>query len=283
MITAVWVASQFPDLTEIAEYPHGGQKWVFGATHPRDGPVVIKLIKPGANAERVQREILAVTQVGSSRIPAIFEQGSLHSVAGIGEAVWIREQRINGENVRQVLARGPMSATEVVRMGRNVLEALADVAQARIVHRDVKPENIMRATDGTYWLLDFGIARHLELTSLTETAALGGPGTLGYAPPEQFRNRKRDLDERTDLFALAVTMVESLTGTHPYRDGARDRSEVLRRIDQMPLPVPSIAWDPSGKLFDLLSAMGQQRIDCRPRRAAEALAWINEVPMPASV
>lgn len=281
MVTTAWVASQFPELSAITEYPHGGQKWVFGATHPGDGAVVIKLIKPGTNADRVQREILAVTQVRSPRVPTIFEQGLLKAVAGVGDVVWIREQRVDGENVRQVLERGPLGPAEVLRLGQGVLEALTDVAQARIVHRDVKPENIMRATNGTYWLLDFGIARHLELTSLTATAALGGPGTLGYAPPEQFRNQKRELDERADLFALAVTLVESLTGTHPYREGARDRPEVLRRIEQAPLPVPAIAWDATGKLFDLINAMGQRRKDCRPRGAAEALAWIKEIPMPA--
>lgn len=282
MITTAWVASQFPDLSAITEFPHGGQKWVFGATHAKDGAVVIKLIKPGTNAERVQREILAVTQVKSPRVPVIFELGSLNAT-DVGNVVWIREQRIDGENVRQVLASGPLSPLEVLSLAANVLEALTDVAQARIVHRDVKPENIMRATDGTYWLLDFGIARHLELTSLTATAALGGPGTLGYAPPEQFRNQKRELDERADLFALAVTLVECLTGIHPYRDDARDRSEILRRMEQTPLHVPTIAWDATGKLFDLLSAMSQRRIDCRPRGAAEALAWIKEIPMPAAI
>lgn len=243
---------------------------------------MIKLIKPGTNLERVQREILAVTQVRSPRVPRIFEQGSLRGIANIGDVVWIREQRIDGENVRQLLERGPLNPAEVLRLGQDVLEALTNVAGARIVHRDVKPENIMRATDGRYWLLDFGIARHLELTSLTATAALGGPGTVGYAPPEQFRNQKRELDERTDLFALAVTLVECLTGVHPYRDGARDAPEVLRRIEQAPLVIPAITWDTKGHFADLLSAMGQRRIDCRPRSASEALAWIREIQAPTA-
>lgn len=283
MITVTWVASQFPTLSAITEYPHGGQKWVFAAMHPENGAVVIKLIKPTTDPERVHREVLAVTQVNSARVPRIHEHGTLTAVPGVGDVIWLREQRVEGENVRQVLARGPLPPSETLRLGMDVLEALTDVAQARIVHRDVKPENIMRGTDGSFWLLDFGIARHLELSSLTATAQLGGPGTLGYAPPEQFRNLKRELDERADLFALAVTLVECLTGRHPYREGARDAPEIVRRMEQAALQVPLIAWDATGKLFDLISAMGQRRTDCRPRGAAEALAWIKEVPPPAMV
>jgi serine/threonine-protein kinase len=75
-----------------------------------------------------------------------------------------------------------------------------------IVHRDVKPANIIVDPQGEFWLIDFGVARHLDLDSLTATAAPGGCGTIGYAPAEQCRNDKPDIDARADLFALGVTL-----------------------------------------------------------------------------
>jgi serine/threonine-protein kinase len=169
-----------------------------------------------------------------------------------------------------------MAKDDVANLALHVLEALADAERARIVHRDVKPDNIMRGTDGMFWLLDFGIARHLDLTSLTATAALGGLFTLGYAPPEQFRNKKREIDVRADLFALGVTIVECFTGKNPFHDGARDANEVIRRIESSPIVVPPISGDANAKLRDLIQALTQRRLDCRPASAAEALDWMRE-------
>ncbi len=100
---------------------------------------------------------------------------------------------------------------------------------------------------------------------------------IGYAPPEQYRNKKVDIDGRTDLFALGVTMVEGLSGRHPFRDGARDGGEVVRRIEMGPLALPSIPADHDGRLGDFLSALTQRRMDCRPASAAEALSWLQEL------
>jgi serine/threonine protein kinase len=279
MVTVEWIGQQFPHLSGFALLADGGQKSVFSAKHETDGDVVLKLIKPSSDGvERVQREILAVQRVRSARVPRIMDAGVL--TTPVGAFVWLREQRIHGESVRQALQKGALPRDDVVRLGLHVLEALSDAQMARIVHRDVKPDNIMRGADGTFWLLDFGIARHLDLASLTATAALGGPGTLGYAPPEQYRNKKRDIDVRADLFALGVTMTECLTGTNPFRVGARDAGEVIRRIEGTPIVVPVISGDTGGKLADLIRAMAQRRLDCRPSSAAEALEWIRETLAP---
>lgn len=266
-----------PELSSVVDFPEGGQKWVYSAIHPSDGEVVIKIIKPNTDVNRVHREILAVRRANSPRVPRILEVGVFPNTPEGSNLPWFREQRINGESVRQILVRGILDKDNVLRLGLHVLEALADVAQVRIIHRDVKPENIIRCTKSNYWLLDFGIARHLDLLSLTDTAWLGGPGTPGYAPPEQFRNRKRELDGRADLFALAVTIVECITGRNPYRDGARTPAEVFQRIEQNPLPIPNIPWDIGNNFTELIRAMGQRRVDCRPSNIQEALEWMREI------
>jgi len=99
----------------------------------------------------------------------------------------------------------------VLKLGLQVMEALERAERSQIVHRDVKPENIMQDSAGGFWLLDFGIARHLDLSSLTASGLPYRKMTLGYAPPEQCRNFKREIDSRADLFALGVTMHECAT------------------------------------------------------------------------
>jgi eukaryotic-like serine/threonine-protein kinase len=89
--------------------------------------------------------------------------------------------------------------------------------------------------------IDFDIARHLRLESLTATAAAFGQFTWGYAPPEQCRNIKAQIDARSDLFALGVTLYECATGSNPFRKGARDPLEILSRIEGMPLPPLSLS------------------------------------------
>jgi serine/threonine protein kinase len=275
MITAEWLATQFADLSAVSRLAEGGQKWVFAAEHQGDGAVVLKLVKPSQDIERIRREVLAVQQVQSARVPAVTGAGIVETPAG--SCIWLREQRVPGHSVRTLLNAGALPPQQVKRLGLHVLEALADVERARIVHRDVKPDNIMCDDQGNFWLLDFGIARHLELSSLTATSALGGPGTAGYAPPEQFRNQKRDVDARADLFALAVTLVECLVGWHPFRQGARDVRDVLQRVETVQLQVPPIPGDADGALAELICVMGHRRLDCRPATAAETLAWMREL------
>jgi serine/threonine protein kinase len=274
-IDPAWLQQQLPNVSGVARLADGGQKWVFTANHVTNGEVVIKVILPGQNIARTQREIIAVQQVASQRVPPIFEVGTL--TTNVGPVVWLREQRIVGDSVRTVLSRGALDRDGLLRFGLHVLEALVSAEIVRIVHRDVKPDNVMMDGQGSFWLLDFGVARHLDLTSLTPSADRFGQGTAGYAPPEQFKNVKRDIDARADLFALGVTLHECATGRNPLRTGARDVAEVLRRTESMPIPRLTLGWDASGEFGDLVLALTQRRRDHRPSTATDALAWIRSV------
>lgn len=270
-----WVTSTFPDLVGISRLGQGGQKVVYEADHPTDGRVCLKLIKPNQAPERIAREVLAMTQMKCPRVPTVFEHGTVAGASG--DVIWVREQRIDGTSLRECLKKGTLSLVDGLRLARDVLEALVVASSARIVHRDVKPENVMVDGVGDFWLLDFGLARHLDLTSLTATAALGGVGTLGYAPPEQYQNRKREIDARADLFALGVTVYEAIHGVHPFRHNAQDAREVLRRIETLPLPVRRHADDRDGKVVDLLRTLAQRRREHRPSTPAEALQWVRDL------
>jgi eukaryotic-like serine/threonine-protein kinase len=270
-----WLHPLFPDLSNLTPLSRGGQKLVFSATHATDGDVVLKIIQPTQDIEVTRREILAVDQVQCERVPKILDVGIVPTP--MGDCVWLREQRVMGNPVRVPLSQGPLALGQLLKLGLHTLEALAKAEEVHIVHRDVKPENIMVDGKGDYWLLDFGLARHLELVSLTATGPLGGKGTAGYAPPEQIHNLKPDIDGRTDLFGLGITLYECATGTNPFRDGARDQYEVLQRTERLILPSINLPFASANKFRDLVDAMTQKRRDHRPANVRAALEWMQEI------
>lgn len=273
-----WLAGQFPDLRNLAPLSRGGQKLVASGIDPQHGDVVLKIIRPDQDAEATQREILAVSQVQSIRVPRIFQNGAL--ATPIGDCVWLQEQRILGQNVREMLGNGPLHPEQCLRLGLHILEALVAAENARIVHRDVKPENVICDNNGDFWLIDFGIARHLALQSLTATASIWGKATVGYAPTEQVRNLKPDIDARSDLFALGVTIYEVITGRNPFFQPPANQLEVIRRMEQernQRMKPLALGFPGGADLWDLIAAMTQNRRDLRPRTAQEAFTWMQDI------
>jgi eukaryotic-like serine/threonine-protein kinase len=269
-----WIAQTFPSLAELSVLAAGGQKTVYRAMDSDLGPVVLKLFHAGSDAERVEREISAIAKLECPRVPDIYQTGTVSHQGG--QVFWLIEQYLTGQTLRSMVDSGPIRDERVLclTVATHVLEALAAAERHHIVHRDVKPENIMVDIGAPRaWLLDFGIARHLDLSSLTATESIFGPCTPGYAPPEQFQNLKRDIDARADLFSLGVTLYECVQGVNPFRADARDAREVLDRVATLDLPPISggIADNPLFK--DLVTAMTRRRRDHRPASAAEALTW----------
>ena len=271
-----WLQATFPDLSNFQPLGQGGQKLVITAIHKTDGEVVLKLIHPGTQTEAVRREILAVQQVQSPRVPRIMEHGS--ATTPVGPCIWLREQLIKGETVRQMLSRGPLPPLAVLRLGLHIMEALEQAEAVQIVHRDVKPENIMCDVSGAFWLLDFGIARHLDLSSLTATGLPFGKMTLGYAPPEQCRNVKTEIDSRADLFALGVTLHECGVGRNGFFDPPpRDHIELLKRVERFVLAPIELPISEKESFRDLVHSMTQKTRVHRPRTVKDALVWMREI------
>jgi serine/threonine-protein kinase len=265
----------FPDLVDLQPLGGGGQKRVFSAAHAVDGSVVLKIIFPIQHTEDIHREILAVQKVNSSRVPRICEHGVIEMP--FGKCYWIREARILGSTLRVMLQDGPLAVKDVLNLARHTLEALENAEAVSIVHRDVKPENLIGDGAGNFWLLDFGIARHLTLDSRTATALPFGKMTLGYAPPEQCRNLKPRIDSRADLFALGVTIYEAATGGNPFIVGARDPMEILRRVENDSLGRLALDMKRADEFADLVLAMTQKRRMHRQMGIQETLVWLKEI------
>lgn len=270
-----WLKPQFSDLQHLTPLNSGGFKHVFSAVHSTDGDVVLKIIQPNQDVDSIQREFLAVQQVRSHRVPQILDIGQISTPLGV--CFWFREQRIVGPTVRQCLQNGALDKVHLLKMGLHMLEALAQAEEVSIVHRDVKPENMICDTQGDFWLIDFGIARHLKLPSLTNSAAPFGKMTWGYAPPEQCRNMKSDIDSRADLFAMGVTLYECATGINPFRHNTNDALEMLRRVENRSLPPLSLSFPSASSFRDLIAAMTQKHRNQRPRSVKEAYEWMQEI------
>jgi len=268
-----WLARQFPGLTDLHALAAGGQKKVFAAKHATNGEVVLKLMHPGADPARTERDLDAATKVQAARMPRIFAHGQLTD--NTGTIVWFSEQRIPGDVLSARIRASTLSHHELLRLALHVSETLVAAEAVSIVHRDVKPANIIVDPQGAFWLIDFGFARHLDLDSLTATAAPGGCGTVGYAPAEQCRNDKPDIDARADLFALGVTLYEAATGGNPHVDGARDRFEVIRRASTQQLP--RLGRPLPDNFADLVATLAQPNLVHRCQTAREAHEWIKEL------
>jgi len=195
----------------------------------------------------------------------------------IGDCFWFREQRIHGRTVRERLVTGPFDTPGLLRLALHVSETLVAAEDVNIVHRDVKPENLIIDVTGDCWLIDFGLARHLGLDSLTATVNAFGHVTWGYAPLEQCRNLKQEIDARADLFALGVTLYECATGSNPFRHGARDALEVLRRVENDPFPRLKLSFPSAPDFADLIATLTQRQRVHRPRSAREAHEWIKDI------
>jgi len=254
----------------------GGQKQVYKAIdQDKDNIVVFKVIKPNLEIERVKREIRAVKRINHKHIPKIYNTNA-ENIKKSEDIVWIIEEFIEGESLRDALKRKrSFGLGDIVLFIDTMLSILEKSEASNIIHRDIKPGNIIIDTQNKYWLIDFGIARHLDLDSLTESNSPFGPFTIGYSSAEQFRNRKKEIDIRADLFSLGVVVAEIITGYNPYLRDAKDVLQIIKNIENQTLPLLRIEGDSQFLLARFIKTLGDNRISRRPRTAKEAKQLIN--------
>jgi eukaryotic-like serine/threonine-protein kinase len=267
---------QFPQLENITNLKTGGQKIVYNAVHTKHGDIVLKIVLHGGNDPRILREIELIKNNSFPNVPSIYEVGTVDF--NNSSFIYIFEQRITGTDLRAVLdIKDKLPLTVVLNFLSNMLNTVVKLEEQGIVHRDIKPDNILCDDQENYWLLDFGIARDLKNVSLTATSLNFGPHTAGYAAPEQYRNLKRLIDSRTDLFSIGVVAYEMLHGFNPFTKGANSIIDVYMKTESFvedPLAIPG---DKNNELAGFIQTLMQKNHTFRPPTAKMALSWFKEV------
>lgn len=269
-----FIKSELSKVQDFQTLESGGQKEVYKAVHEKFGNVAIKLIYDVKNFERTVREIEIVNEYDFSQVPSIYKFDLVEY--NQQQIIYIIEEFIEGQTLAKKLKQGPIGEQEAIRFLLELLEICLELEAQNIVHRDIKPQNILIDTEGNLWLLDFGIARHLDMNSITPTDAYYGPHTLGYAAPEQIDNLKKKIDIRADLFSIGVLFYEMISGENPFKDNAYNRLDVIRKTKNK-RPDKLNFSNNNEELAELIDIMMEKYPSRRPESASETIQWLKDI------
>jgi serine/threonine protein kinase len=231
------------------ELGHGSMATIYLAHDPADNPLAIKLLNPElaatVGAERFRREIRVAARLQHPSILGVLDSGvAIVPLAAAGaslELLWFAMPFVQGQNVWERFDQeGPFPTDEVVRIGRAVASALAYAHEQGVVHRDIKPDNILLEDDRVL-VADFGLARAVDEVYQRLTATGTVVGSPIYMSPEQASGQK-EIDGRSDIFALACVLYELLSGEPPFY-GPTPHATLRRRFTGPPrklLPVVQV-------------------------------------------
>lgn len=183
-----------------------------------------------------------------------------------------------GETLREKIRRGPLPIEEAVRLARQVAAGLRRAHSAGIIHRDIKPANLLVTPDGTLKIVDFGLAKLVEVAG----AATSGKrsGTAAYMSPEQIQNSP--VDARSDLFSLGVVLYEMVTGTRAFA-GDHEAALFYSIIYNEPARPRKLRPDIPEGLDRLIMSLLQKDPGKRPANAAEVESALEELKGPTAV
>ena len=221
------------------------------------------LAEDPAFVRRFIGEAKSVASLSHPNVVHVFDQGTDTDV------VYLSMENVPGKTLRDILReRGRVPAGEALEIMIPVLAALGAAHQAGLVHRDVKPENVLMTDDGRVKVVDFGLARAIEATNQTRTGVM--IGTIAYMSPEQVTTGGADV--RTDVYAAGIMLFELVTGVQPY-DGETPMSVAYRHVHDT-VPAPSSVSPDVPPLIDTLVAHATARAP--EDRPADATAMLVE-------
>jgi eukaryotic-like serine/threonine-protein kinase len=250
---------------------HGGMGVVWEATDDVLGrSVAVKALSPALAAdqrfvERFRREARAAAGLSHANVAQVFDYGE------DGPTRFIVMELVEGETLAARLRReGRLAPAEAARIGAQAADALEAAHLAGIVHRDVKPGNIMLATDGSVKVMDFGIAAAAYGSSLTATGSM--LGTAAYMSPERVSGKAAT--PASDVYSLSVVVYEALTGAPPF-DLETPVATAAAHVHTAPVPVRTLARDVPAPLAAAVERALEKDPAARPASAAAFAALLR--------
>jgi len=246
-----------------------------------DRMVALKVIRPGLVADpsavrRFKQELLLGSKVSHRNILRIHDLGDVDGMKFISMAF------VDGEDLHKILRReGRLPVDRAVKIAREIAEALAAAHAEGVVHRDLKPQNILIDGSGTAFVSDFGLAKSLASAAagMTRTGEL--LGTPRYMAPEQIEGGGTP-DHRVDLYAFGLILYEMVTGTVPFH-GDSAIQELLQRV-RVRAPDPrTVNAETPGPLADVIVRCLEKDPDARFQSAEEILTALDDAADPATL
>lgn len=234
--------------------------------------VTIKVLREQFAADeefvrRFRREAQSAASLSHTNIVSIYDVGK------DGETEYIVMEYIEGQNLKDIIRNyAPLSTEQTIELGMQIAEAIRHAHEHHIIHRDIKPHNILVTEDGRIKVTDFGIARAVSAATMTHTGDI--VGSVHYLSPEQAKGVQTN--EQSDVYSLGIILYELLTGKVPY-DGETPISIALKHLQEQAVPPSKLNPRVSSALENLVMRTIAKSPDQRYATAKELLQDLHKV------
>ena len=257
---------RIPGIKVLHMIGEGGTARVYLASREDDDePLVVKILRQEIvlnkkALERFMEEYAMVERIQSRHVARIFSHGNDHN------NVYLVMEFFEGGDLSKRLGGKPVPPVEALHFFRELMFALGDIHEKGILHRDLKPQNLMFRRDGTLAIVDFGIAKNIAAADRTGAGEV--LGTPRYMSPEQVQGRALDL--RTDIYSAGVLLYQMLTGKHMF-DGETAMEVAMHHLNTEAPPLPA-HLEPYQRLLEKLVEKDR---DARFRNADEVIGFLS--------
>jgi len=267
-----------PGIKVLRLIGEGGSSRVYLASREVDDvPLVVKILRreivsDGKALTRFMEEYATVQRIQSRHVARIYGHG------GAGAHAYLVMEFFEGGDLNRRLAGKPLDPEDAMRIFRQLMFALGDIHEKGILHRDLKPQNLMFRSDGSLAIVDFGIAKRIDGADRTNQGEM--LGTPRYMSPEQVQARALDL--RTDIYSAGVLLYQMLTGRHMF-EGDSAMEVALQHLNKAAPPLP----EHLARYQRLVEKLVEKDREARFRNADEVIGYLSrklhqwDMPQPA--